>query len=1583
MRFLILGPLEVHTESGPVPLGGRKQRLVLAHLVRRPNEVVPTEVLIDDVWGEEPPDAAKSTLQGYVSHLRTAIGDGRLEGRPGGYRLRIDPEESDVLEFESLSADGRGELDMDPENGASILREALAVWRGPAFADLSDERSLQGEIVRLEESRLLVTEDRISAELALGRHSLLLGELEALTIQYPLRERLWGLRLLALYRAGRQADALAAFQDARTTLADELGIDPSRSLQRLHERILAQDPALSVASRRAPIAERPSSAPGELAPGAKFGQYRIRALLGRGGMSVVYLAEHEGLKRNVALKLLAPQLGADERFRERFVRESQLAASLDHSNVIPIYEAGEADGALFIAMRYVDGGDLRQLLRDRERLDPDRTIKILAQVADALDVAHLRGLVHRDVKPGNILIGRAESAEVGEHVYLTDFGLTKRASSLSGITGTGQFIGTLDYAAPEQFTSGQLDARTDMYALGAVLFECLTGEQPFRRETDAALMYAHMSEPPPSLTHVRPEMPDAIDAVIARALAKEPADRFQTGAQLMAGVRAAFADPREATRLRTFVVVNPRDGGAGTKSHADGSPAAPRTRIAAITDEVAAEHGGEVVEPGSDAAVAAFESARQAISAGLRLQEQLLEEGFRPSAAVGVDAGESVPVPGGYRSDARDVASLICSRAGPGQILASETATHLTSAPEGVAFTPKAVRVKGHDEPIRVMLVTPSDEVVPIGAVARLRRQVRARPRVAAIAAVSALTAIALAATALARIGGSEGAGATALSPGVALLDEQTLEPVAQIPVQRPVEGYFADGSFWFLNLEPVSFVRIDADTLGETDAISSPLAEVNSFAVDGDSLWVTDSTLPILVQIDIATGREVERIDLRDSGFPDGGLAGPAIGAGSVWVGLGEELLRIDPDSGEVMSRIPLPFDIDSPYMSYADGLVNVGIGWDRLGLVDAATEETTLSLSLYPRVRFSAGGGGEVWATTSEGDEVFKVSDEGAKVEGISTGQGPRSVALGETTVWVANFDSATLGMIDRTTGDARSLDVGLPIEGVAAGGGLVALAVGGEPAETLVEALPGSVLRLSATEDFTDQLDPALADSPGIWQVERATCAKLLNYPDAPAPEGWQLQPEIAQAMPELSSDDRTYTFTVRDGYTFSPPSDQPVTAETFRYSIERALSPELGAPAIAFPYLSDIVGVDAFRAGRTDHIRGLTAAGSELSITLEAPSGSFLQRLTLPYFCPVPEGTPTLLNGLGARPIPSAGPYYISQNRTNEVMILEQNPNYEAGRSRGYDAIAIRFGLDTESTIGHGAGGDCPANVEGKRLDGVVGFDYDLWECQVYEAGTAGRALLDGTIYVALNTNGDALADPDVRLAAALSIDRYGLSRSSLVAPTDEILPPYLPGAEQDPQATLADPEEARRLLRDRSIQVRIAIPQGCGEPVIELGIPGDALAETLVWPNCWEVTAVVNGLEDAGFRVRVDRVSRQGLAADPGGYDVVLGEAYLLYPDSATFVSQLVSGTQVRQAWLAVPASWFPDDILREADRVLGLEDPERTDAAVALADRLSAESIVIPWGVWARWEVLTDRVGCRVYPPYGYGLDLAAACPAA
>ena len=285
--------------------------------------------------------------------------------------------------------------------------------------------------------------------------------------------------------------------------------------------------------------ELPSATGGQLAIGSQVAGYQIVEQIGRGGMAVVYRAFDSRLDRSVALKILAPELARDAPFRQRFLREMRAAAAVDHPHIVPVFDAGDADGNLYIAMRYVSGQDMRTLLDREHTLPAIRTAHVITQVASALDEAHSHGLVHRDVKPGNMLLGRVAGSGQPDHVYLSDFGLSKQSLSQVSITSTGQFLGTLDYMAPEQIEGGQVDGRADQYSLACTAYEMLAGEPPFRREQGLAVMWAQLSTPAPPLTTKRPELPPALDEVMARALAKAPADRYRTCGDFAEALRAA------------------------------------------------------------------------------------------------------------------------------------------------------------------------------------------------------------------------------------------------------------------------------------------------------------------------------------------------------------------------------------------------------------------------------------------------------------------------------------------------------------------------------------------------------------------------------------------------------------------------------------------------------------------------------------------------------------------------------------------------------------------------------------------------------------------------------------------------------------------------------------------------------------------------------------------------------------------------------------------------------------------------------------------------------------------------------------
>lgn len=414
----MLGPLAAYDGDHVVGLGGPRQRTVLALLLVDANKVVTTDRLVDELYGEEPPDAARKSLQSYIANLRKAVNASAelLQGRPPGYMLEVDSSQVDALVFERLVLQARALLDGNPAAARQQLTEALALWYGAPLIDVADEApSLRQEVAKFTELRLVAIEDRVEADLALGQHQAAVVELESLIVEHPLRERFWGQIMLALYRSGRQAEALRAYQKARRVLGEELGIEPSPALTELEDRILAHDVDLELA---APVAVSLGPASGRTVRG-----YELRESLGTGRLGTLYRAFQPAMAREVALEVADGELAATAEFARRFEADAAAIARLEHPHIVPLYDYWREPGGAFVVSRWMRGGSLGDAIR-KGPWRFDAVARLIEQVGSALESAARQGAVHGNVVSSSILLDEEGNA------YLSDFAIGFEPSDL-------------------------------------------------------------------------------------------------------------------------------------------------------------------------------------------------------------------------------------------------------------------------------------------------------------------------------------------------------------------------------------------------------------------------------------------------------------------------------------------------------------------------------------------------------------------------------------------------------------------------------------------------------------------------------------------------------------------------------------------------------------------------------------------------------------------------------------------------------------------------------------------------------------------------------------------------------------------------------------------------------------------------------------------------------------------------------------------------------------------------------------------------------------------------------------------------
>jgi DNA-binding SARP family transcriptional activator/WD40 repeat protein/energy-coupling factor transporter ATP-binding protein EcfA2 len=493
VRYRVLGPITVELDGHDAKLGGLRQQIVLAVLLRSANRVVTQDALIDSVWAGDPPEAARATVQSYIYNLRRALGPDAILRRSDGYLVEVDADSFDVLAFEESVKRGGELLATDPALARTTLIEGLDLWFGTAYGGV-DHPELDAETRRLGEMRVTGIEARIDADIALGRAGDLVAELESLVRDYPLRERFWGQLMLALYRSGRQAEALRAFQNARAHLVDHLGIEPGSELQDLEARILDHDPSLL------PSVEADASAAGDRSRRSIRG-YELRDVIGSGELGVVHRAYQASIGREVAVKAIQADSSNDLTFVARFEREAQRVANLEHPHVVPLHDYWRDPSGAYLVMPLMRGGSLEVSLRGgRWNLEP--ALRLLDQVGGSLAYAHRRGVLHGNLKTGNVLLDEDGNA------YLSDFGIARP------IIDDANRLASRRLLSPEEASGEEMTLLTDIFALGALTFELLSGVPPTGT--------SHI----PDLTEAGRDLPEAVAAVVARAMAADPSDRF-------------------------------------------------------------------------------------------------------------------------------------------------------------------------------------------------------------------------------------------------------------------------------------------------------------------------------------------------------------------------------------------------------------------------------------------------------------------------------------------------------------------------------------------------------------------------------------------------------------------------------------------------------------------------------------------------------------------------------------------------------------------------------------------------------------------------------------------------------------------------------------------------------------------------------------------------------------------------------------------------------------------------------------------------------------------------------------------------
>lgn len=782
--------------------------------------------------------------------------------------------------------------------------------------------------------------------------------------------------------------------------------------------------------------------------------------------------------------------------------------------------------------------------------------------------------------------------------------------------------------------------------------------------------------------------------------------------------------------------------------------------------------------------------------------------------------------------------------------------------------------------------------------------------------------------------------------PGAVLfLGSRAGDPLGQVSTGPGASRMrFGLGALWRLE-DPGELLQIDPPTMRLKRTI--PIGFAGDIAVAGNGVWVSGDT-NTLVRVDPIYGTVAQRIRLPHHGLdqPRNG-GGVAFGAGSVWASQGRSrVLRIDP-SGERIQRI---FDVpDAGVLAFDGGALWVASSeLGKLTKIDPRTNAIVASVRVGPSICCLAVGGGYVWAANDSG--IWKISGDGRPIAVTELPSEAGEMSYGEGALWATA--AGYVIRVDARSGRAKRWHIGYSLNGIAAAGGRVAVSVYVPKRPEANADLRGKILRVGRSAVWFDVTDPALSAVPGIrdWpaeqQLKEATCAGLLRYRPAPAPIRWRLVPEVAAALPAISRGARTFTFRIRSGFRFSPPSNQRLTARTFKYTIERALSPNLGVQATAMELASDIVGARAYRARAAPHISGISARGHTLAVTLTRAAPDFPDRLTMAQFCPVPIGTPIAATGDHDEPIPSAGPYYLIANGGGSLAVIRRNPNYHGARPGTIDGVVFREEVPFARTVAHVESGNADYVAE----PGPALHPGSAVATRFGAAASAGRryfrTAMPATDELVFDTEHGPLRDVRLRRAVNFALDRPALAAVFGDAATDRYLPPMTPGARDGHVYPLGKPDLARAqsLMHGR-------------RPTLVLGVCGE--------PSCLHAGQLI-ARDLRRLRIHVKEVRYAG---DTGARtrrartDIVLARVFARYPDPLAFMNRALGPR--------APARHRLDRV----DRAHRLAAAGRLEIRLLRNDPPAAA-----FGTPTVPEFFSARVGCKRWTALGSAVDLTALC---